>query len=529
MPTKGAAKPKQGAAERFAALFEANRRTVGRFDPKRDRSWVEDRHVTIADFYGHLDGTTSIGLVPVQDDDTCIWGAIDIDDHDSDEDIPLKPLDEIIIKNKLPLVLCRSKSGSAHAYLFLEKPQPATKIRVFLTKWAITLGHGGSEIFPKQGKLTVGPEGRNKGNWINLPYQGGDETMRYAVHDGKRLNLEEFLKHAEKRRVTDSDLRALSSGEHPDAPPCIQKMMAAGVAQGHRNEALYNIVVYYKKSLPDGFEAKAIEANTSVFARPLPRAESNRTIGSASRGECQYRCNEEPMRSLCERDVCLTRKFGITPADAERLSTVEALPMFSDLTKYLTEPVRWEFKIDGIKIGNVSTAQLLDWKAMRENVAERLTKVVPMIKNQEWERILIPLMKEARIVAAPEDASTAGAIRSRLKEFASKCDVMNKGMDPDDRKALLRGLPCIQEVDGERCVVFRGQDFINYLKRTKSEELKGVNLWWAIKEMGVRDSRMRIPNAKAGENNIQVWHFPIEKVLVGGEHNAEVKKFRSEL
>lgn len=519
---------KSSAAERFQLLFDGNTRSSGRYEPSRDRAWTVYEGAKLEDFQAHLDGKVGVGVVPICDDDNVWWAAIDIDQDDTDEDIPIHEIAAKISALKLPLIACRSKSGGVHCYLFLEKPQSAAKIRTYMRSWAVAIGcKEDVEIFPKQSRLVMGKDKeRAKGNWINLPYMGGDETIRYAVRDGGKLSLDEFLDLAEKLRVSDADMRALASAEHPDAPPCIQKMYSQGVASGHRNEALYNIVVYHRKANPDAYESKSAEANSAVFLKPLPGPEAKRTIASASRPDCGYRCNEEPIRSLCDRETCLTRKFGITSADHDRLTTVEALPTFTDLTKFLTQPVRWEFRIDGKKVGNVRTEQLLDWRVLRIYIADSLTKVVPMIKNQEWERILQPLMATARIIEAPDDASVSGIMRDRLREFAAKADLANPGHEKDDRKALLRGLPVVQSLNGERSVYFRSQDFINYLKRTKSEELKGIDLWFAAKEMGVSHTRLRIPNAAKGEDNINVWYVPVKEVLRG---NAEPVDFKSDL
>lgn len=511
-------------AERFLRLFVGNQRSSGRYDPRRDRAFTEYEPLKLADVKAHLTGTMGAGAVPIQDDNSCTWAAIDIDNHDSDEDIDLAAVDQKIQANKLPLIPCRSKSGGVHVYLFLDSPQPAGRIKALMNGWAAAVGHPGSEIFPKQGMLANGKDGNKQhGNWINLPYMHVAATKRYAMVGGKVLGVEEFVSRAEAMRVGDKALRAMSSADHPDAPPCIQKMYANGVAQGHRNEALYNVVVYLRKASPDGYERLAEDANKSIFSRPLGKSEVSRTIASAGRDAYGYRCNEEPCRSLCDRDSCLKRKFGITPADAERLNAVEAIPPFTDLVKYLTEPVRWEIKIDGLKITNLSTEYLLDWRAMRQVIAERLTKIVPLIKNQEWERILIPLMKQARMVEAPDDSSVTGIIRDRLREFASKTDLTNRGKDLDDRKALMRGMPVVQVYEGDRHVFFRGQDFVNYLKRTRTEELKGVSLWFAVKEVGVAHTRLR-----AGDHNINVWYLPVKTVL---EHRAPVEgpEFKSEL
>jgi hypothetical protein len=526
MTDETAARSDPGALlDRFMALYRGNERSSGRHDPGRDRAFTEPTPPATANFKDHLNGEMGVGVVPIMDDNSCWWAAIDIDNHDSDEDLPIAAVDAIIRDKGLPLIACRSKSGGIHCYVFCAEPLPAARVRASLTQWAEILGYAGSEIFPKQARLGSTRDGKlQMGNWINLPYFNAHRTNRYAYRDGHALKLQEFLDLAEKMAVTKDQMRGLALAKHPDAPPCIQKMMANGVATGMRNEALYNAVVYLKRQDSAQAEARAVALNATMFTKPLPKAEATRTINSALRPDYTYRCGEEPVRSLCDRESCLKQKYGITPGDAEKLVESEMLPTFSDLVKYMTEPVRWEIKIDNVRVFNLGTPALLDWRMMRELIAERLTKIVPMIKAGEWERILQPLMAQARIVETPDDASVNGVVRDRLREFAAKTDLFSRGEDKEERKALLRGLPVVQVQDGERCVLFRGQDFVNYLKRTKSEELKGVNLWFAVKEIGVGHTRVRV----TGKENINVWYLPVSQVLHGGE-SAEPPKFVSEL
>lgn len=512
-------------AKRFFLLFVSNTRSSGRYDARRDRAWQEEEPLRLEHINDHLAGKMGCGGIPIHDDDTCYWAAIDIDNHDDDSgaDIDIKAIDDSIASHKLPLIAVRSKSGGVHAYLFLTKAHPAARVQAVMKKWAGMLGHPDSEVFPKQKKLVKTGDGEKQfGNWINFPYFNAKETNRYAVHHGKKLSLADFIELAEKKKATEKELHGEAFVEHPDAPPCVQRMLVNGVAQGHRNEAIYNITVYLKKAFPERAEELARTANSTVFFKPLAKAELTRTINSALRKDCHYRCNEEPSKTLCDRETCTQRKFGITPDDAARIEAFESLPEFSDLVKYMTEPVRWEIKIDGIRVTNIMTPQLLDWRELRMMCADRLTKIVPLIHPREWERLLIPLMSSARIVEVPDEASVNGVIRDKLREFAAKADLMNRGEDTKDREAMLRGLPVVQKYQGERCIVFRPNDFVNYLKRTKSEELKGVNLWFAIKEMGVEHTKMR-----AGKENINVYVLPISQALNG--LTAEPPAFRSEL
>jgi hypothetical protein len=512
----------EGIAPRLFELFKSNQRSSGRFNPQTGNMFTEFRPLSIADLESHLEGSVGVGAVPILDDDTCWWAAIDIDNHDSDEDIPIAPVDEYITKNHLPLIPCRSKSGGIHVYMFMDKPHGCSQVRGLIGKWAAALGYSGSEIFPKQSKLAMGADGRKQlGNWINLPYIGGNKTPRYAMVEGKRLTVEQFLNRAEKLRLTPEQFKRSLSGDHHDAPPCVQAMFEKGVGQGHRNEALYNIGVYLRKSVPaEKYEAACHEANSLVFGKPLPRPEAIRTIASAKRPDYQYRCLEEPIRSLCDRDVCVTRKYGVSPKEYDGLAAVTDLPVFSELVRYGSDPARWEVKIDGAKVTGLPTEFLMNWHLMRNVVAERLLKIAPMIKQQEWARLLTDLMKEARVIEAPDEATMAGQIRVKLEEYCRKVDLNSPGTDIKERERMLRGQPCIQIENGEPVVMFRLEDFITYLKRIKYEELKGMNLWTAIKDC-VTPTKRRIR-----EYNVRVVYIPVKEIT---DMKPEKQEFKSEL
>jgi hypothetical protein len=466
-----------------------------------------------------------VGLVPILDNGTCNWAAIDIDNHGNSEDIPIGPIDINICNKRLPVIACRSKSGGVHVYAFFATPWTGIKAQALMTSFAQTLGFAKAEIFPKQAHLRPGAgagEDKQLGNWLNMPYLGGDATVRYAYRDGRRLGLVEFLDLAEGSRITQAEVYSQIEREHPEAPPCVQRMMAEGVGTGQRNEAMYNMTVYARKAFPKDYTDRAREFNIIVFDKPLPRAELERTIGSAGRPEYRYRCNEEPQKSYCDRPTCLTRACGITPAEGEIEKMLVDLPAFTELVKYVAEPVRWEMKVNGKRMTNIATEVLTDWRKLRLLIAEYLTYLAPMIKAQEWERILSDLMANARIVDVPDDASTAGAVRERLREFASKAENLHKNAVVADRGALLRGLPILADIDGTKQVVFRAQDFAAYLKRSKSEELKGVNTWFAVRELGVETTRMRVTKDKC----IHVWMMPYTEIM---DRDVDAPEIKSEL
>lgn len=490
--------------DRYARLFAGNDRSFGVFEPESGDMYTEKTTgPQESDYKNHLDGKQGLGVVPIMDDATCRFGVIDVDRHGDMPDTNLKELAIRIQESEFPLVMCRSKSGGAHLYLFGAEPLPAKLVRRTLAKWAGQLGHAGVEVFPKQNDLPGKGEQQQLGNWINLPYFKSEDSIRYCYEGGKQLDFDRFLDIAESKRCTAAELVKKADGDHAEAPPCMQRMISEGVGGGQRNEALYNLTIYLKKANPDNYVDKAHTLNARIFEQPLEFSEAKKTIASAGRRDYKYRCGEEPCKSLCNSAVCVTRDHGITPSDKDELDVGADPAEFERLEKMLTEPVRWILHLDGDSL-ILSTIELFDYRAVRRAVAERLTRVVAPMKNTRWEGVLAKLMMDSTEVEAPEEASTYGFLRTKLYDFLGRADLLADGKKEEDRQTLLLGNPVVQILHGERRAFFRGQDFVDYLKKHRSEEMKGTNLWVAMKRIGVDHTRIRVNGTPTN-----VWFVPL--------------------
>ena len=107
--------------------------------------------VTLEHYKNHLNGVEpTLGIIPITDDNTCIWGCIDVDSYAGFDHKKL--LNKIKIL-KLPLVVCRSKSGGAHIFLFSKTFIEAKIMRDKLFEIRAILGFANAEVFPKQIEL----------------------------------------------------------------------------------------------------------------------------------------------------------------------------------------------------------------------------------------------------------------------------------------------------------------------------------------------------------------------------------------
>lgn len=502
---------------RFAELYRGFDKARGIWWPRNGlmetaRDCPQENH-----FKDHLEGRVGVGVVPLKDDESgsCVWGCIDVDAHEEDWYVDIPTLQMKVEELGLPLVVCQSKSMGAHCYLYMKEPIPASKLQMVLKEFAVLLqpvtkirskttgqilAQAKVEIFPKQKKLAAG----QIGNWVNLPYFNGDTTTRFAYHSGKNLTLAEFLTLAESKRVLPTDLSKVEQ-THTEAPPCIQNMLTNGVELGHRNNGLFAIGTYLKKSGADDLEEQLLKVNydKNIMPKPLGKAEVATIARSIKNGSYHYRCNEEPICNICDKAVCKTRRFGVGEAGPQKAYDNA---MFGSLKKILTDPPRWIIEINGVPV-ELTTEQLMDYKQVRKSMLERVGIVGPPMKAEDWIIILRTKNEQKEEITAPDDAGPGAMIRALLSEFTRSVERAGPDGKPvcGRKEDLLRGLPVVAMHEDEPVVYFRGVDFIAMLKRKRAEEFKGAALWSILRTLGCDHAKI-----KAGAQAVQVWYKPYQ-------------------
>ena len=301
-----------GAGTRADAKNKLKGKALTKLEPVTTELWE-----------AHLAGKQGIGIVPIRDDASCMFGAIDIDAYDG---LDLPALEAKCTGLKLPLIVCRSKSGGAHLYLFAAEALTAAEIRHALVEWAATLGYPKVEVFPKQ----IAMAGANDvGNWINMPYFDSERTTRYAIQSGKALSADAFLKLAAQRAVTREQLKAVAVVPAlglEGGPPCLQFLAREGFGEGARNNGLFNLGVYCRlRSNADSawlqggetWETATHAMNEQFMSPPLNKREAKEVISSIRRKAYFYLCNQPPISSCCNKDLCRQRRYGIGNGHAD--------------------------------------------------------------------------------------------------------------------------------------------------------------------------------------------------------------------
>jgi hypothetical protein len=165
---------------KFLALFPSRQNATALGIPTGqtdDKGKVQYQYLTVprqngfteADVVEHLAGRVSIVAIAIQQDNTCQWASLDIDDYLIDPERVWRRCQQ----HNLPLHLFKSKSGGLHLMVFFKEPKPAAAVRRLLASWAEQIGVGKVEIFPKQDVV----EGDRCGNGMNLPFFGDSDGL----------------------------------------------------------------------------------------------------------------------------------------------------------------------------------------------------------------------------------------------------------------------------------------------------------------------------------------------------------------
>ena len=442
--------------ERFKNIFEGLDRahgvtlvgeSNGDGNKIRGKSFVKREPVTDDLWQKHLDGVDSLGVIPINDDNKCKWGCIDIDSYAGFDH---KNLINKIKQFNLPLIVFRSKSGGAHVFLFTSDYVSAGLMQDKLNEIRSVLGYGGSEVFPKQRELKSKDD---TGNFLNLPYYNGDDTVRYCFNkNAESVNLRTFYELYDATKITEEQLLELKikrpETPYSDGPPCIELMIQNRVGEGGRNNALFHYGVYAKSKWPDNWKSKIILFNETAMDKPLSDTEVNIITKQHEKKDWGYKCNDQPMCSLCDKKLCKTRKFGI--------GQEAVFPNLSDLQVVNLEEPYYYMNVDGDRLYLDSAKHLTNQSLFQEECVKQLRFNPPTLKTNEWKQKTNLLLENAEITEPAEGTGTKDILRNYLEDYC-----VNR-IQKDDYEDLKNGGTYTKE--GYHYFVF-DNFFHNYLSR----------------------------------------------------------------
>jgi hypothetical protein len=482
---------------KFKNIFEGLKIAYGQYQKgdreengkQKGKAFIVRKQVTDDLWKNHIEGKgPALGIIPITESNNCKWGCIDIDEYNLNHYDLISRIQNL----KLPLVVCRSKSGGAHVFLFTKDFVPAIRMQKTLKKMAKSLGHEGCEIFPKQTEILV--ERGDTGNFLNLPYYNGTSGLRYALDDnGKAASLESFYSMYDKyvqdklEEIKVEETKVLDA--FPDGPPCLNKLAIQGFGEGARNNALFNIAVYYKQAKPDSWQDELVKANQNYVNPPLSNGEVQQLIKSVSRkGYDKYRCKDAPINAVCQSGLCRTKRFGVGYGEEE-------MPVLGSLTKYTSKPPQWFLNVNEDRI-ELKSEQLYSAPLFALACLDQANLVIPVPKPKDWKQYYLkPLLQSIQEVEPLQSLDPVNEIMDLLQDWTTNRqnartldDIFNKLPYTDDKREY---------------TYFRMDDFFNFCKKNNWEldKTKTGNL---IKQLDVFIDEVRLEIKKQHPRLIQI-------------------------
>ena len=449
--------------------------------------------LTVEKMEGHIKGVLGVGSIPINDQNQCKWGALDIDVYDLNH----KELQKKIQKRKLPLLHCRSKSGGAHLFLFLEEYEEAAVVREYLLEMSISLGHSNCEIFPKQDRILS--ERGDVGNFINLPYFNAEMPHRYCFNKkGEAMELKEFVEAVGENTVAISQLEKLprpgSRKYFADGPPCMEHLFADGPTGEERNKKLFMCGVYCRLKSPDNWVKEFETMNRQLFTPPLDTKEVMTTQKSLDKKEYFYTCDQEPFKSYCDRELCVTRKYGVGDQGMK-------MPPVGSLTIMLSEPRLYFLDVGGNRV-QLSTEQLQNQTLFQRACMEQILIMPPTTKPVTWHGLVSRLLKDAIKLEVPEELKISGQFVELLRKF---CTSRIRAMHPEE---LTQGKPW---TNNEGITMFTLSGLMEFLHNRKFMHFNRAQVQEQLKRLNGDDSchgHHNINREDGTRTTLRVWWVP---------------------
>ena len=481
------------------------------------RSWLVKEPISLDNWNTHLEGREpSLGIIPINDDNKCKWGAIDVDTYDG---FDYKKLIKKIVGKKIPLVVCKSKSGGAHIFLFVSEPVLAKDMQIKLKEIAVWLGYGDCEIFPKQIELNS----KGTGNFLNLPYNHPEFPTRYAFDDegNALIELSSFIQHYETKVVSqlnkvviEKPVTAKKNEDFKGAPPCLVTLASQGFSQGSRNIALFQLGIYLRQRFPEKLEEKLDYYNSKYFKPPLASREVLTVHKQVSSEKYFYNCpgqdEKDPSKlvgdfaSVCEKIKCQSQKFGVGKAATNEIM---------GLKKWVSDNPVYELTHNG-KVIILTVDQLHSHSEYRKACIAQANESPRPIAPAIWADMVDALLKnmqEDDFIQLPGEVTAKGQFLHQLQIFIEN----NKGAK--DRQDVLQGM--VFEL--KDYYFFKPQSFRDFLKTKRFAKASDSEQYKMFEEFKGTTAKLKV-----NSNPEHCWKIP--NTVLESEYKLSKKDFSEE-
>lgn len=485
-------------AESMRDLFAGDDQHHGTYDPGRLRLVGEKMEMkdesgngaltvpgppTVERWLAHLDGTTPLGVRPVRKDGACRWGVIDSDDYT----IGLPEIVASVKKNDLPLVVCRSKSGGAHLFLFATDWVTQATMHEALTACRRVLRLAKGETFPPRD----GP-----GNWLNMPYFGGDQSDRHGVKpNGLAMSVPEFLSAVEAKQVFPHKLEQIAAREGPPGAGNADRRATDAGEGCHRARRALDRFADELSATPEGSRATLLYGRAKDMGRMVGARwiEENEVIARlVEAGVASGLTSFEALGHIRRGIADGIKEPPEEEPDADRYPTIERIVVLVG-----GEEETWRLTLaEGGDI-TLPVREVMHYYTFNTRCAARLRVSFRQLKNDAWSDRINEALRHATEEQVPRDETPEWVFFEQLYSF---CMDKHRANSIDE---IILGKPW-QDEDEDR-VYFTVSDLQSHLARG-STILKSASL----RRIGALLNDLGPENADTGKTTKKIKGRPKE-------------------
>ncbi|MCZ8179645.1 MAG: hypothetical protein O9309_11520 [Rhizobium sp.] len=380
----------------------------------------------------HLAGARPLGVSPLREDGMCRWGVIDVDQYDGLLDHAALVRD--IGRLGLPLVCARSKSGGAHLLTFAGDWMPQAEMNKRLREWAGRLGHADAEVYPPA---------NGAGNWLNMPYLGGDTSDRCGLKDkGMGMTVAEFLAAAERVR---------------QMPQPTLKSRARRVLAEYSAEIA---------ACAEGGRAKLVYGRAKDMGRLVGKGEVEVDEAQAALLDAAVACGLGASEALGHIRSGL--KDGAAEPDEPSPSNRSRIPIIERIVILTGGDERlWRVTVQGHGEIVLPPKEVVHFFSFNVRCAEELQVVFHQPKAAEWSDTIADALQFADEEALPRDETVGGAFHDLLTAF---CNDRHRA---ENLEEVLLGKPFVDDHEGR--TYFRFADLMGFLRSSGDGGFKAMS------------------------------------------------------
>jgi hypothetical protein len=256
---------------------------------------------------------------------------------------------------------------------------------------------------------------------------------------------------------------------------------------------------YIKSRYPDEWKDKTLEYNKKFF-EPLGKGmsfnEVSNVIGSREKRDYKYRCDQDWLKTYCNREECVKRKLGIGGGIDNEL-------VLGPLSYVTSSPKIWYLGFNGDEV-RLYSKELVKQDLAREAATEQTGRTPPKIKN--WDMQIRTLQVKATPIDAPEESLPEFKLRSHLEDFCFNLRITK------DRKQILMGRP-FSDGTGKRKFMFDG-----FYKHLQLEEWKAsidITHQMLQKQKGISREKFHI------KEGVKKWVYVLDEQSFDREPEVE--------